>query len=97
LDVFKVRAVFYVFVIALAGVVGCRYPATSTIVVNPIDTEAEIRANWQHLDPADQLAVEQQRFCPVMPDVRLGEMGPPQKMTIDDVTFFVCCERCSCN
>jgi hypothetical protein len=58
------------------------------------DVEAVIRANLAQLDPDDRRLAEEQEFCPIMPKVRLGEMGPPRKVTVNGVTAFVCCDSC---
>lgn len=64
-------------------------------VVTPNDPEAEIRRNLATLGPDEQALAERQRNCPFMPETRLGEMGPPQKVTVQGETVFVCCNNCS--
>ena len=60
----------------------------------PADAEAAIRLHVAQLGPEDQRRAERQKYCPIMPDVRLGEMGKPQKVVLKGVTVFLCCERC---
>ncbi|HEY7153127.1 MAG TPA: efflux RND transporter periplasmic adaptor subunit [Gemmataceae bacterium] len=56
--------------------------------------EAEIRANLAKLKAADRRLAEEQRFCPVQPDTRLGEMGVPVILEIKDRKVFLCCKNC---
>ncbi|MCL6507397.1 MAG: hypothetical protein K6T59_10240 [Bryobacteraceae bacterium] len=58
------------------------------------DEEAEIKAARAELSPEDQRLVEAQEFCPVMPDNRLGVMGPPLKVMVKDQPVFLCCKGC---
>ena len=46
------------------------------------------------LKGADQTLAEQQRFCPVMDDSRLGSMGMPIKIEIKGKPVFLCCKAC---
>ncbi|HZN33715.1 MAG TPA: hypothetical protein VFB80_07840, partial [Pirellulaceae bacterium] len=46
------------------------------------------------LVPADRLLAEQQRTCPILPQSRLGSMGPPLKLTLAGETVFICCSGC---
>jgi hypothetical protein len=46
------------------------------------------------LKGADQTLAEQQRFCPVMDDSRLGSMGTPVKIEIKGKPVFLCCKAC---
>jgi hypothetical protein len=75
---------------------GCRQtpPADQGKSGGPADAEAAIRFHVAQLGPEDQRWAEQQKYCPIMPDVRLGEMGKPQKVVLKGVTVFLCCERC---
>jgi hypothetical protein len=59
-----------------------------------VDPDAEVKANLARLDPEDQRVAERQKYCPVMPQIRLGEMGPPFKVVLKGETFFVCCKTC---
>jgi hypothetical protein len=56
--------------------------------------DADIKANLARLGPDDRRLAEQQEYCFVMDGVRLGEMGPPYKVTVGSASAFVCCETC---
>jgi membrane fusion protein, copper/silver efflux system len=56
--------------------------------------DAKISTNLAKLSPADRTVAEQQRFCAVLADNRLGSMGPPIKLMIGSQPVFVCCEGC---
>ena len=58
------------------------------------DEEAEIKAARAELSREDQRLVAAQEFCPVMPDKRLGVMGPPLKVIVKDQPVFLCCKGC---
>lgn len=72
--------------------VGCQQKPPPTSATG--DADAEIRVVLAALSPTDQLLAESQRYCPVMPEARLGEMGPPVKILLQGETFFVCCNNC---
>lgn len=46
------------------------------------------------LAPEDRKQAEQQRFCPIVEDSRLGSMGVPIKVTLEGRTVFLCCSGC---
>jgi hypothetical protein len=56
--------------------------------------EEEIKAYLAQLGSEDQSLAEKQKYCAVMPQIRLGEMGAPYKVTIKGETAFVCCKKC---
>ena len=56
--------------------------------------EAEIRAELAKLPPEDRKLAEQQRWCVIEDDNRLGEMGPPIKLMIKGQPVFICCKGC---
>jgi hypothetical protein len=58
------------------------------------DEEAEIKTARAELSPEDQQVVEAQEFCAVMPDKRLGVMGPPLKLMVKEQPVFLCCKGC---
>jgi hypothetical protein len=62
--------------------------------VSTVDPDADVKANLAKLDPADQQLAERQKHCPVMPEVRLGEMGTPLKIVVKGEPMFVCCKSC---
>jgi len=56
--------------------------------------EAKIKAALAELDPEDRALADAQRFCPVRPKTRLGQMGKPFKVTIKGRPVFLCCDGC---
>jgi Cu(I)/Ag(I) efflux system membrane fusion protein len=60
----------------------------------PEDPDAKIEAALAELSPEDRKLAEAQRFCPVLPDSRLGSMGPPIKLTVEGTSVFICCKGC---
>ena len=56
--------------------------------------EADIKTALAQLSPADRRLAQSQRFCPVIPDSRLGSMGTPIKVMIDGQPVFLCCDGC---
>ena len=66
----------------------------------PVETSAnpeemEITAVLDQLPEADRRLAEEQRFCAVMGESRLGSMGAPIKLEIEGKTVFLCCEGCT--
>lgn len=70
----------------------------STTPVSPTTKEGEsqskVQANLAKLSPADRALAEQQRECVILPNSRLGSMGVPPKVMINDQPVFVCCAGC---
>jgi len=58
------------------------------------DREAKIKANLAKLSPEDRQAAEDQKYCAVQEDNRLGSMGAPIKVMINDKPVFLCCKSC---
>jgi membrane fusion protein, copper/silver efflux system len=56
--------------------------------------EAKIQAALARLSEADRVMAEQQRFCAVLPESRLGSMGTPIKIEIEGKPVFLCCDGC---
>ncbi len=61
----------------------------------PPDKEAKIKAALDQLDPADRKLAQEQKFCAVQTKQRLGSMGKPIKVMIEDQPVFLCCEGCA--
>jgi len=57
-------------------------------------TEARINAALGKLSQSDRKLAESQRYCPMMPDHRLGSMGAPVKIQIAGKPVFLCCKGC---
>ena len=56
--------------------------------------EAKIRTNLAKLSPEDRKLAEEQRFCAIESENRLGAMGVPEKVVIKDQPVFLCCKNC---
>ncbi|MGQ0634817.1 MAG: efflux RND transporter periplasmic adaptor subunit [Planctomycetaceae bacterium] len=79
------------------GSSGSKGDSTSSATVRPStpeDPDAKIGAALARLDEADRRLAEQQQFCPVLVDNRLGSMGVPVKLVIENEAVFLCCEGC---
>jgi len=59
------------------------------------EAAAKIHDNLASLSADDRQLAESQKYCPVMPEVLLGEMGPPVKTMLDDHAVMVCCKGCA--
>jgi hypothetical protein len=91
MKVFASRWFLMLLVLTVGGCQNKPSPGPTT----PADEEEEIRVNLARLGPEDQQLAVQQKYCPMMKGVRLGEMGPPCKVTVKGVAVFVCCENCA--
>lgn len=56
--------------------------------------DAEIAAELAKLSIKDRRLAEEQRFCAVQNENRLGSMGVPVKLMIQGQPVFLCCEGC---
>jgi hypothetical protein len=56
--------------------------------------EAKIQAALAELSPADRKLAEEQGYCAVQNDSRLGSMGKPVKIMVKDQPVFLCCGHC---
>jgi hypothetical protein len=56
--------------------------------------EAKIKANLDKLPAADRTLAEAQKFCAIENKSRLGSMGAPIKLMIEDKPVFICCGGC---
>ncbi|MGI8981171.1 MAG: efflux RND transporter periplasmic adaptor subunit [Pirellulaceae bacterium] len=56
--------------------------------------DRKIGEELARLTPADRALAEQQRFCIVLKESRLGSMGIPVKIKVGNETVFLCCEGC---
>ncbi len=89
----KLFSLRFFLLLLLPSVGGCQHkPSLSETTYS--DPDADIKFNLASLESEDQEIAEQQRYCPIMESVRLGEMGRPFKVTVKGVTAFVCCENC---
>lgn len=60
----------------------------------PPDKEAKIKASLDKLDSADRKLAEEQKYCAVETENRLGSMDKPIKIMIEDQPVFLCCKGC---
>jgi hypothetical protein len=56
--------------------------------------EDKIQGNLALLGDADRKAAEEQKYCAVEQDNRLGSMSAPIKLMVKDQPVFVCCAGC---
>jgi uncharacterized protein (TIGR03000 family) len=54
----------------------------------------ETAANLAKLSPEDRKLAEEQKVCAVQPNIKLGAMGTPVKVTVKGQPVFLCCEAC---
>lgn len=57
------------------------------------DAEEKVEAALAQFSDEDRALASTQRYCPVTEE-RLGEMGPPLKITVKDQPIFLCCKGC---
>ena len=55
----------------------------------------KIDENLAQLSAEDRQLSQEQKYCPVMPEVVLGEMGAPIKIDVDGHAVMVCCKGCA--
>jgi hypothetical protein len=58
------------------------------------DDEADIRSNLAKLPAQDRKLAEEQAFCAVEEENRLGSMGTPVKILLKGSPVFLCCKGC---
>ena len=83
--------------IYFGGSSGAKETASNVVTARrttPDDPDAKINAALAKLPPADRAAAEAQRFCAVLEGSRLGSMGSPVKVVIQDQPVFLCCPGC---
>jgi hypothetical protein len=59
-----------------------------------VEDESAIETELSKLTDEDRELAKAQKYCVLLPDSRLGSMGPPRKITVNGMTAFVCCEGC---
>ncbi len=70
-------------------------PSKTVRPSTPEDTDAKIDLALAKLSPADRKLATSQKFCPILPESRLGSMGVPIKVMVNDQPVFVCCNGCT--
>jgi hypothetical protein len=68
--------------------------SSGTSAHKPGADEEKIKANLAKLSDEDRKVAEEQKFCAIEPENRLGSMGVPQKMVVDKEPVFLCCKSC---
>jgi Cu(I)/Ag(I) efflux system membrane fusion protein len=58
------------------------------------DEESKVQAALAKLSAADRRLAQEQKYCPVLPDSRLGTMGVPVKVLLKGQPVFLCCRAC---
>jgi Cu(I)/Ag(I) efflux system membrane fusion protein len=80
---------------AKGGPQGESHPATTAARPSMTrDDDAKVRANLAKLSAEDRRLAAAQRFCPVLPENRLGGMGIPFAIEIKGRKVFLCCKGC---
>jgi Cu(I)/Ag(I) efflux system membrane fusion protein len=80
--------------IYIGGSAGGKTAASTVRPSTPADPEAKLRAALAKLSDADRRLAEEQKFCPILANSRLGSMGTPVKLTMQGETVFLCCSGC---
>ncbi len=62
--------------------------------IAPKTVAAKLEAALSKLPKADRVLADAQRFCPMMDSTRLGAMGTPVKIMLEDRPVFLCCAGC---
>jgi hypothetical protein len=60
----------------------------------PSDEEQKRMTALASLSPTDRRLAEEQGYCAVLNESRLGSMGPPVKLLLHGEAVFVCCKGC---
>jgi hypothetical protein len=69
-------------------------PRASGKVMEQEAGEADIRTSLAALTPQDRKLAEEQKFCAVESENRLGSMGTPFTVMVNGQTVFLCCKGC---
>lgn len=56
--------------------------------------QAKIKESLGELPAEERKLAQEQRFCAVMPHMRLGAMGKPVAVTLEGEKVLLCCEAC---
>ena len=77
-----------------AGSSPAKSSASNVRPSTPEDPDAKIKVVLAKMSPNDRRVVEQQKFCVVLTQSRLGSMGTPIKLMIEGQPVFLCCDGC---
>lgn len=67
---------------------------TTVRPTTPENVDAKLQSALKKLTPEDRLLAEEQKYCPILENSRLGSMGVPVKLMLDGKPVFVCCPAC---
>ncbi len=70
-------------------------PSKTVRPSTPEDTDQKLELTLAKLSPEDRKLAASQKFCPVLSDSRLGSMGVPIKIMVNNQPVFFCCNACS--
>jgi hypothetical protein len=81
--------------VVVLSMVGCKEGTPSSRQTTAAAGEdAAVKANMAQLSPEDQKLAEEQKYCAVEDENRLGSMGKPFKVMVNDQPVFLCCKGC---
>ena len=80
--------------VVLALIAGCN-DTSKPAPIAPDSAAEKIKLNLAKLSPEDRAIAEQQKFCAVETDNRLGSMGVPIKVMVKGEPVFLCCKGCN--
>ena len=58
------------------------------------EQETKIKTALAKLSDSDRPLAEAQKFCPVLKGSRLGLMGTPVRIVVEEQPVFLCCDSC---
>jgi hypothetical protein len=81
--------------VVVLSMAGCkdRSPSSRQVVAEP-DEESRVKASLATLPSEDRKLAEEQKYCAVEDENRLGSMGKPYKVLVKDQPVFLCCKGC---
>ena len=83
--------------VVMLNVAGCKVDTPSSsrqVAGGEAGEEAEVKANLAQLPPEDRKLAEDQKYCAVEDENRLGSMGKPYKVLVNQQPVFLCCKGC---
>jgi hypothetical protein len=86
----------FIFASSLAGCSGASTERRrdSERATAPDGDEAHVQTNLGKLSAEDRKLAQEQTFCAVEDENRLGSMGVPVRVTVNDQPVFLCCKGC---
>jgi RND family efflux transporter MFP subunit len=80
--------------IYFGGSGGSKSGSTTVRPSTPADDDAKVKAALDKLGDVDRRLADVQVLCPIQKGSRLGSMGVPIKLMLDDPPVFLCCIGC---